>query len=1095
MINQLVAALGQELDLTSHEIADVIWLALQIDATSSIVDGERNISGLKSSTRNEPKRSQFQEPSDPFSDPEVLEDDIEELDAELHTTDAQIADADGLVDGLPIRVPNARSLREPLSLAKSLKPLLKKIMAGWSTVLDETATVERIADEGIWLPVLKPELEPWLDLALVVDESLSMHLWQQTVTELQRLLANYGVFRDVRVWSLVTDDQGEVRLRPRRWAVSQQHALYRPSTLIDPRARRLILIATDCVSPMWQDGSVLPALKVWAKSGPMAIAQMLPEWLWARTCLGFAADVRLHSLTPGAANQQLDVRDISPWDEVDIEEGIRVPAMTLEPEPFVNWAEMVSAKSGSWAPGFIFELGAIPSQEIVSPQNPLSPKNAEERVQGFRATASPMARRLANLLAAAPVINLPIVRIICAQLLPQAKQIQVAEVFLGGLLRQIKATELLTNTETIQYDFFDGVRENLLESLPTGDSLNVLEEVSNFVADRLGVSLETFLAALIKPTHTTEEEFLNNQVRSFARVASQVLRQLGGKYAQLAKELGQTHLEKKLHQTVKKTKVPEFALAIGLLDGARAEHYAVWVTASPFPGGYVHHDCQWTSALTRIWRSWQETFSTIMVEFIYDDSSNSISNLELERSKTGYSSRIMQTLGTELWQFIFDDSIKKSLDKSQGLALGQGNPLRFRLDIRDAHLVGLPWEIMQQEPGIQTVSLNSNTLFSRTISDVEPLEKLRTEESLNILLVLGQIKNNGDDNESQKMSQPSSSVETAYLNLEQDVEALVQVLKHSSGKQFGQLGILSASCSVDTLIQPTPTELVSCLEGGAYNVFFYAGAGLSNSNSGLIYLQSEATINGSELAQVLTRSQIKLVMFNTCWSTQPDKDENKQPIPRSSLAEVLVSRGVPSVLAMRDTVADAEALSFIEAFTQALVERLPIDQAVAIARQQLLTLYKFNQPAWTLPILYMHPEFDGELIRPLGEEPNEIPNNLPAFLDRKAPIAYLRLLEHATQTWSILAGMMKIGTWEGNDCVLQGPGISRKHAEIFYRDSVSELVSPSYYLRDFSRYGTLMQVKDDWQRIHRREILLSNGTQLKFGSHRSPTLEFIVEAE
>jgi len=38
----------------------------------------------------------------------------------------------------------------------------------------------------------------------------------------------------------------------------------------------------------------------------------------------------------------------------------------------------------------------------------------------------------------------------------------------------------------------------------------------------------------------------------------------------------------------------------------------------------------------------------------------------------------------------------------------------------------------------------------------------------------------------------------------------------------------------------------------------------------------------------------------------------------------------------------------------------------------LLISYKFNQPAWTLPILYTHPEFNGELIRPLAEAVTEI---------------------------------------------------------------------------------------------------------------------------
>ncbi len=88
---------------------------------------------------------------------------------------------------------------------------------------------------------------------------------------------------------------------------------------------------------------------------------------------------------------------------------------------------------------------------------------------------------------------------------------------------------------------------------------------------------------------------------------------------------------------------------------------------------------------------------------------------------------------------------------------------------------------------------------------------------------------------------------------------------------------------------------------------------------------------------------------------------------------MLIHHGVPAVLGMRDTITDEEALSFIQAFAKALAERLPIDQAVAVARQHLLTLYRFNQQAWTLPVLYMHPEFDGELLKPLEGSPTEMP--------------------------------------------------------------------------------------------------------------------------
>ncbi|MEM9213809.1 MAG: CHAT domain-containing protein [Cyanobacteria bacterium P01_F01_bin.150] len=534
------------------------------------------------------------------------------------------------------------------------------------------------------------------------------------------------------------------------------------------------------------------------------------------------------------------------------------------------------------------------------------------------------------------------------------------------------------------------------------------------------------------------------------------------------------------------------SVAIRPLDES-AGHYAVWVLHAPFPGGYVHSDRPWTTNLNYTWRSWQEMFSTIVTDLPAFEPPESFPSLNMEGSAMSYSSRIMQELGIHLWQWIFDGSIKSSLDHSQGIATGLSKPLRVRLDIRDPNLINLPWEIMQGEPGIQAMSLSPNILFSRTTTAVDMLPKLRPEQSLSVLLVLGQ-----DGHESPDSSYYASGgvASATKLKLEQEAHALIKALERSTGANLNQRGFTPlASCSVDTLVQPTPAELATRLERGTYNMFFYAGHGLPGPDGGLLYLRPDARINGTELAQVLTRCQIKLAVFNACWGAQPDQDVQQQPIPRSSLSEVLVHHGVPSVLAMRDTIADEEALSFISAFAQALVERMPIDRAVAIARQQLLTLYKFNQPAWTLPVLYMHPEFDGELIRPMGNGVTEIPDHSSTWLGRKAPAACLRLLDSPSQQWAILAGMMRVGTWDGNDLVLQGAGISRKHAEIFYRDSVVDEVSkPAYYLRDFSRYGTLVLGEEGWQRVHHREISLSSSTQLKFGSHRCQTLEFFLES-
>jgi CHAT domain/FHA domain len=520
---------------------------------------------------------------------------------------------------------------------------------------------------------------------------------------------------------------------------------------------------------------------------------------------------------------------------------------------------------------------------------------------------------------------------------------------------------------------------------------------------------------------------------------------------------------------------PCLNLSVARLVAAGADHFAIWVVKAPYPGGYVHHDCTWPETLTQTWLSWQQMFSPQGAEpsVISDFSSQTTSS-------TSYSSRLMQQLGIQLWQWLFDGSIQRSLEHSQGIATGQEQALRLRLEIRDPDLIMLPWEIMQPQAGTQAISLgHQKLLFSRTSSDVDPLPSLRTDHCLNILLILGQ-------------NEPNSHQNVNSLQLEQEATTLRKLLENS-----GQITPSGGSgtfvpCQVDTLIQPTPSELISQLESGSYNILFYAGHGVSAPDGGLLFLRPGVTLNGTELAQVLTRCRVTLAVFNACWGAQPVR-QGQTSIPRSSLAEVLIHHGVPAVLAMRDAIADQEALSFIEAFARSLAERMPIDQAVGVARQKLLTLYRFNQPTWTLPVLYLHPEFDGQLIQPL-DGITEIPNS-PTWMGQVRPTAYLRRVGATTKIWRIYGGLMRVGRSQKNDLVISEPWVSQRHAKIFCRDErIEDRVTPTYFLSDDSRFGTLvLETVGGWQQVHHQEVQLKSGMQIKFGSSQGQTWEFIID--
>jgi formylglycine-generating enzyme required for sulfatase activity len=156
--------------------------------------------------------------------------------------------------------------------------------------------------------------------------------------------------------------------------------------------------------------------------------------------------------------------------------------------------------------------------------------NAQDIVRQFRATASPMARRLAGLMAAAPV-NLRVIELIQETLLPESQQMHVAEVFLGGLLEQCKNAEGKS-----WFQFRRGVRQELRASLSKTETVRVLNKVSAYITQRLGLPLRSF-SAFLMAEDLLEEVQEDEQVMAFAEVALDSLRQMGGQYAVFAEQV------------------------------------------------------------------------------------------------------------------------------------------------------------------------------------------------------------------------------------------------------------------------------------------------------------------------------------------------------------------------------------------------------------------------------------------------------------------------------------------------------------------------------------------------------------------------------
>jgi hypothetical protein len=551
---------------------------------------------------------------------------------------------------------------------------------------------------------------------------------------------------------------------------------------------------------------------------------------------------------------------------------------------------------------------------------------------------------------------------------------------------------------------------------------------------------------------------------------------------------------------------PCLSLAIKALNHAELGHFAIWVVRAPVSSGYVHEDTRCTAAIAHGWQDWQAFFSidaslprlnyiknstesdpaitnpdsatdavsnaTNAASNATNAASNTVSNTVSDTtSSEGYGSVLMQELGLQLWRWLFSASLQRSLALSQGIALGQREQLRISLDVRDPNVIDLPWEIATPQPGQPAIALDPHLAFSRTSSDVMPLAQRRANKQLRLVIVVG------DDVAGRSL-------------LEVHTEAMALAQAFNSSRLDFRLQEPTTDYHIETLIQPSPEELIECLDRGNYHVFLYLGHGQTAPDGGELQLSPDCRLSGSELAQVLVRSCVSLALINACWGAR-SYCHHGRAMPRSSLAETLIHHGVPAVIAMRDAIADEEARSFTAALAQAIISGLPIDAAVATARQQLLTIYKFNQPAWTLPVLYMHPEFDGHLLEYRQPIVTELPDET-GFGDGQREFAYLHDRERGDRL-TIRRGLMRVGRTEDNDIIVPERWVSSQHAEIFFRQPQDRLGEHSYVLRDRSRYGTLVAMRSQWRKVHHQEIVLQPGMQLKFGSSHGRILEFLVE--
>jgi formylglycine-generating enzyme required for sulfatase activity len=522
----------KSLALSDEDIADTLWLALQM----GVVEKESVETTGKGTDENKGQKISEDKTIEP---PKTTGDDV----YIYKTNNVPKKGIKQKNDALPFQTPAAPALPNKLAISRALRPLMRKVPSPTRSILDVEATVTRIAEQDIWLPVTKPEPERWLDLELIAEENKSSFIWQETIVELEGLLHNHGAFRRIRTWTLHfsktrnSSDKNELQLnrRKKRNQITNSGHSYRE--LISSNGRTLIILITDCVSSIWQQETIYQQtiykqktiydwLRNWSDKVPTTIIQLFPERLWLSTKLNLGYKVQFSALNPGVPNSKLIC-----WEDLGTKQILNLPIITLEAESFRYWAKVIAGYGSIQTPGIALDIKFVKQQlnSETHVQNSSAEISAEIIVDQFLATASPTAQLLAGLMSAAPV-SLPVVHLIQKTLLNKSTSVHVAEVFLSGMIEGKKDEK-----EIKQYDFVPGVRKLLNQAMPIAETEKVLDKISEYIAKNLGYDIKTFTAFLRNPPQIPEDQ--ETIFLPFARIAVEVLSNLGGKYADFVEDI------------------------------------------------------------------------------------------------------------------------------------------------------------------------------------------------------------------------------------------------------------------------------------------------------------------------------------------------------------------------------------------------------------------------------------------------------------------------------------------------------------------------------------------------------------------------------
>ena len=327
--------------------------------------------------------------------------------------------------------------------------------------------------------------------------------------------------------------------------------------------------------------------------------------------------------------------------------------------------------------------------------------------------------------------------------------------------------------------------------------------------------------------------------------------------------------------------------------------------------------------------------------------------------------------GGPLYQAIFTGDLgvawTRSLDRVRSENAGG---LRLRLRLNDAPAIaGLPWELLYDARSNSFIAQSERTPLVRFLDVPEVPKPMAVDGPLRVLAII------------------SSPTDLDELDVEAEWTRLRDALSPR----------LSAGLVVlDRLPSPTLSELGTWLRRSETHVVHFVGHGDFDEGlrEGVVYFQDEtgrrSPVTASTLGPYLRdHDPLRMVVLNACRSARTDSVD-----PFGGMAQGLVQQDASAVVAMQFPISDKAAVKFTGEFYGALVDGLPVDQAVSSARKALLDGFRDE---WATPVLFLRAP-DGNIFENVHAAAGAVPTAGPTP-DPPAASRRVRWLDR-TRSWA-----------------------------------------------------------------------------------------------